>query len=265
MTYPSKSFLWDAADYAKNSQGQFGWAMSNIGKLKLQGDESVLDIGCGDGKITAEIAKLVPRGQVVGIDQSKEMIALAERLVVLPHVSFRVIDAQKLDYNEEFDAVFSNSTIHWAPDQPAVIRGIARALKPGGRIFLSMGGRGTASFTAKAIVKMTADPRWAKYLKAVPSPHFFRGPEEWNPWLAEAGLRAERVELVPKPMRLASFSALEGWHRTTWMAYTNAVPEELRGAFLRELTEIVAAECTTADDGALMMPMVNLEVEAAKA
>jgi trans-aconitate 2-methyltransferase len=261
---PESSFRWDAADYARNSQGQYGWAMSNIGKLGLKGGEAVLDIGCGDGKITAEIAKRVPQGRVVGVDKSEEMVALATRLVVLPHVSFRVLDAQRLDYNEEFDAVFSNSTLHWAPDQAAVVRGIARALNPGGRVFLSMGGRGTASITAAAVRKMTADSRWSKYLEGVSSPHFFRGPEEWNPWLAEAGLEAGRVELVQKPMRLADFAALEGWHRTTWMAYTSPMPEDQRAAFLRELTEMVAADCTIAEDGALMMPMVNLEIEARK-
>jgi trans-aconitate 2-methyltransferase len=265
MTYPPKSsYRWDAADYAKHSQGQFKWAMGNIDKLALKEDDSVLDIGSGDGKITAELAKRVPRGRVVGIDQSKEMVALAERLIVLPNLSFRLLDARQLDYSEEFDAVFSNSTIHWVPDQDAVIRGIARALKPGGRVFLSMGGRGTAAISAAAIRKMAASEKWSKYLAGVASPHHFLGPEEWRPWLEAAGLHAIRVELVQKPMRLADFGALEGWHRTTWMAYTNPIPEELRGEFLRELTERVVAECTAEEDGSLLMPMVNLEVEATR-
>src|SRR5205809_7855039 len=130
--YPPKSTVrWDASDYAKNSQGQYGWAMGNIGKLALQGSEAVLDIGCGDGKITAEIARLVPHGRVLGIDRSEEMIALAMRLIQLPNTTFRILDAQGLDFDSEFDAVFSNSALHWMPNPQAVVRGIARALKPG--------------------------------------------------------------------------------------------------------------------------------------
>jgi hypothetical protein len=96
------------------------------------------------------------------------------------------------------------------------------------------------------------------------SPHHFMGPEQYEPWLADAGLRADRVELVPKPMRLSDASALEGWLRTTWMMYVARVPEDRRPEFLRELTERVRAGCAIAEDGALLMPMVNLEVEAQK-
>lgn len=263
--YPSKSsFRWDASDYARHSQGQYGWAMGNIGKLGLQGNEAVLDIGCGDGKITAEIAKRVPHGRVLGIDRSEEMIALANRLVQLPHVSFRVLDAQALDFDNEFDAVFSNSALHWMPDQAAVVRGIARALKPGGRVFLSMGGRGTAASGFKALDAMAHEPRWSEFLAGAASPYHFLGPQEYEPWLANAGIRADRVELVSKPMRHADVAALEGWFRTTWMAYSGRVPEGQRAEFLRELASRASEDCTIAEDGALLMPMVNLEIESHK-
>ncbi|HEX4997715.1 MAG TPA: class I SAM-dependent methyltransferase [Terriglobia bacterium] len=68
---------WNAADYAQNSQGQFGWAIGNLSRLALEGTESVLDVGCGDGKITVEIARRAPQGRALGIDQSAQMIALA--------------------------------------------------------------------------------------------------------------------------------------------------------------------------------------------
>jgi len=263
--YPPKSTIrWDASDYAKNSQGQYGWAMGNIGKLALQGNESVLDVGCGDGKITTEIAKLVPHGRVLGVDRSEEMIALATRLNQLPNMAFRALDAQALDFDNEFDAVFSNSAIHWMPNPEAVVRGIARALKPGGRIFLSMGGRGTASSGFKALSAMAQDSRWSEAISGATSPYHFLGPLEYEPWLADAGLHADRVELVPKPMRHADQAALEGWFRTTWMAYSSRVAENQRAEFLRELAERASKDCSIAEDGAILMPMVNLEVEAHK-
>lgn len=253
---------WDARDYAKNSQGQFGWAMSNVDKLRLQPTDNVLDIGCGDGKVTAELANRVPAGSVIGVDRSESMIALARQSFQLPNAQFRTLDAQALDYDANFDAVFSNSAIHWMPDQRAVVQGIARALKPGGRIFLSMGGRGTAAAPREVLAQLMEEPRWGGYLFGASSPHYFKSPEDYTLWLAELGLMAHRVELVPKPMRLAKLGALEGWLRTTWMTYTERLPERDRAEFIRVWAGRVARHCTTATDGALIMPMVNLEIEA---
>jgi trans-aconitate methyltransferase len=255
---------WDANDYAKNSQGQFKWAMSNVDKLRLQATDRVLDVGCGDGKVTAELAKRVPNGRVIGVDRSESMIALAKHSFQLPNAEFRILDAQALDYDATFDAVFSNSAIHWIPDQRAVVQGIARSMKPGGRMFLSMGGRGTAAAPRETLAQLIDEPRWRAYIVGASSPHHFQSPEAYKPWLAESGLRAERVELVPKPMRLANLSALQGWLRTTWMTYTECLPESDRAEFIREWAERVARHCTTAPDGALIMAMVNLEIEGEK-
>ena len=262
LNHLNRGVQWDASDYARNSQGQFGWAMSNIDKLRLQHDDCVLDVGCGDGKITSELARRVPGGRVIGVDRSDGMIALAKRSVQCANVAFRTVDAQQLDYTQEFDAVFSNSAIHWMRDQSAVVQGIARALRPGGRIFLSMGGRGTAAIPRRVLDELMRESKWAELLAEAPSPHHFKGPEEYEPWIAQAGLRAHRVELVQKPMRLAELAALEGWLRTTWMTYTERIPEEGRAEFIREWAKRVADGCTPAEDGALLLPMVNLEVEA---
>jgi len=258
---------WDAANYARNSQGQFGWAMANLEKLVLRGDETVLDVGCGDGKVSVEIARKIPNGCVVGIDSSQVMIAAAHEKALESQVSnltFQVMDAQALTFNEEFEAVFSNSAMHWLPNPQAAVQGIARSLKQGGRLVLSMGGRGTAAVVFASLEIMARDPRWQAFIQNVPSPHRFLGPEEYGPWLSAAGLSATRVALVPKPMRHADIAALQGWLRTTWMHYTERVPAESRTAFLIELADRVSQRCPADGEGALLMPMVNLEVEARK-
>ena len=128
---------WNADDYARHSRGQFGWALSVIERLNVAPDVRVLDIGCGDGKVTVELARRVPRGSVVGVDSSPAMIDLARRSYgnAAANVDFRLGDAQALDFGARFDLAFSNAALHWARDQPAVLRGVAAALVPGCRIF----------------------------------------------------------------------------------------------------------------------------------
>lgn len=257
---------WDAADYARHSRGQFGWAMSIIDRLNLRGNEAVLDVGCGDGKVSAEIAERVPSGSVLAIDNSPAMIELARHIwgSRAPRLTFAQCDAQKLEVPGTFDLAFSNAAIHWMPDHHAVIAGLARVIRPGGRIFLSMGGRGTSSLVHAALARLSEAGSWATFLAGAASPHHFRGPEDFEPQLDRAGFQLTRIELVHKPMRHADRTALTGWLRTTWMTYTERCPPDRREAFLSELTDRITPGLTVADDGALLMPMINLEIEANK-
>jgi len=136
----NQGYNWNAQDYAKNSQNQFQWAQELIPKLKLRGNETLLDIGCGDGKITAELARRLPEGRVVGVDSSKEMIQLARRnFPAEPHLnlSFQVMDARRLTFNGEFDIAFSNAALHWIVDQLNVLNSVKRSLKPHGRLLFN--------------------------------------------------------------------------------------------------------------------------------
>lgn len=255
---------WNASDYAGHSAGQFEWALSVIDRLGLQGQEDVIDVGCGDGKVTAAIAARTT-GQVLGIDQSADMIALAARWSTRhSNLGFLVADAQRFSAARRFELAFSNAAIHWMPDHGAVLRALGRAMKPGGRVFLSMGGRGTAALVFQALDALGAQPRWARFLAGARAPYYFRGVEDFQPGLRDAGFEATRVELVAKPMRHQDRAALTGWLRTTWMWITERVPESLRAEFLADLTDRIAPDCRPAAAGGLLMPMVNLEVEAFK-
>jgi trans-aconitate 2-methyltransferase len=263
----SGTVRWNAADYAVNSRGQQAWALSTIDRIELGPSDAVLDVGCGDGKVTVELARRVPSGRVAGIDSSPDMVRLAMETwgESLPNVEFRVVDARALDFPPVFDWVFSNSALHWVPDHPAVLRGVARALKPGGRIMLSMGGRGTAAAVHRVLDDFRSGGTWAPHLADVVPPHHFFGPEEYGRWLPAAGLRVRRVELTGKEMRHAGIDALQGWLRTTWMPYLERIPSEAQAEFIAQLAEGVRNGCETNEDGAIVLPMVNLEVEAEKA
>lgn len=256
--------VWDATDYRANSHAQLALAQEFLTRIAIPADARVLDVGCGDGKVTIELARRVPRGSVVGVDSSPAMIELAKRSwdEAATNLEFRLMDAQALDFDAAFDVAFSNAALHWAPDQPAVLRGVAAALVPGGRTFFSMGGRGTAAVVYGVLDQMKGEERWGGFLERAVSPHFFRGPEEYARWLRDAGLEARRVELVRKPMRHADAAALLGWLRTTWVAFTQCVPADRRAEFLDELLQRVQPGCDRGEGEEILMPMVNLEVEA---
>jgi trans-aconitate 2-methyltransferase len=258
---------WDAVDYARNSTAQLGWARELIDKLDLSGSERVLDIGCGDGKVTAEIARIVTGGEVVGIDKSEDMVRFATASFPRdewPNLSFACGNASELGYREQFAVVFSNATLHWVVDHPPVLRGIARALKPGGRTLLQMGGRGNAAEILSIVEEFRAGGRWAEHFAGFTHAYGFYGPEEYAEWLPKAGLRAVRAELIPKDMTQQGSDGLAGWVRTTWLPYTQRVPDHLREEFVSEVVQRYAERCPPDADGALHVKMVRLEVEAVK-
>ena len=258
---------WNAKDYHSHSAAQLIWAREMIDKLMLIGNERVLDIGCGDGKVTAEIAQLVPDGVVVGIDKSEDMICFARDAFPSdkwPNLSFMVMDACNLLIEGEFDCVFSNATLHWIIDHRPVLQGIARALSPGGRCLLQMGGRGNAQSILESITTGSCHKRWGHYFEDLPFPYAWYGPDDYMPWLEEAGMTPLRMELLPRDMTQSGAEGLAGWVRTTWMPYTQCVPENERERFIADVVDAHLARYPLDDQGLAHVPMIRLEVEAVK-
>jgi len=261
------SYKWNAQDYADNSRNQFLWAQELIPKLKLCGNELLLDIGCGDGKITAELARCLPEGRAVGIDSSKEMIRLAKQGYPskdYPNLSFQVMDARKLTFEEEFDRVFSNAALHWIVDQNLVLNGVKRALKPGGWLLFQMAGKGNAKGVLSIINKLDDVDPWKQFLRGMSFPYGFYDVVEYRAFLKEAGLVAERVELFPKDMKHSGVEGLAGWVRTTWLPFTDRLPEELKAKFVQEIVDRYLKRHPADDSGVVHVCMMRLEIEAYK-
>src|SRR4051812_48848498 len=213
------SAKWDPAEYAANSSVQQTWARELIAKLELRGDEHVLDVGCGDGKVTAEIAKAVPRGSATGMDASPPMIEFAKKTFSpgkFPNVRFRAMDAREIRFERKFDLLFSNATLHWVDDHLAFLRGAASVLKPGGRLVVSCGGKGNAHDVFVALRPEMRLKRWRGYFRKIPTPYFFYAPADYEKWLPRAGFEIQRVKLVPKDATYAGAKGFAAWLRTTW-------------------------------------------------
>jgi trans-aconitate methyltransferase len=256
---------WNAEDYAKNSSAQLQWAQELIAKLALQGCESVLDIGCGDGKITSQLALSAKNGNILGIDQSEDMIRLASARfpqAKYPNLSFSCMDATDIRLSEKFDVAFSNATIHWVKNHSQVLREVYNCLKSGGKILFQMGGSGNATDVFAAFEKVLQRARWRGYYEDFKTPYHFYAPEEYEVWLLESGFRPVRLELVPKDMQHHGTEAFRGWLRTTWFPFTDRLPLELRDPFLSELIETYIMAHPVDAIGSTHVKMVRLEVEA---
>jgi trans-aconitate methyltransferase len=260
-------YNWNAQDYAKNSQNQFQWAKELIPKLKLQGNEKLLDIGCGDGKITAELARCLPDGRVVGVDSSEKMINLAKSSFPskdYPNLSFQFMDARKLTFQSEFDRAFSNAALHWIVDQKAVLCGVQRSLKLGGRLLFQMAGKGNAQDVLSIIDELAAVEPWKGFFSNMTFPYGFYDPEEYKAFLQQTGLVAERIELFPKDMKFNGAEGLAGWVRTTWLPFTDKLPVELRPKFVELIVNRYLKEHPADAEGTVHVGMMRIEVEAYK-
>ena len=258
-------YKWNPADYTTQSSNQQQWAQELISKLALKGNERILDIGCGEGKVTAEIANHVPQGFVVGVDSSEEMIMFARSKfseMEYPNLIFKLMDARQLHFNREFDIVFSNAALHWIVDHRSVLKGIKISLKASGKILLQMGGKGNAASTFVVIDKLLKDEKWSRYFEDFSFPFGFYSPEEYRVWLDEAGLEAKRVELIPKDMKLKGREGLSGFIRSTWLPYTLRIPEDLRNEFIDSFVDKYLEVNPADNEGVVHIGMVRLEVEA---
>jgi trans-aconitate methyltransferase len=279
-----KPAKWNAADYAANSVVQQTWARELIAKLDLRGDEHILDVGCGDGKVTAEIARAVPRGSVGGIDTSPQMIAFAKKAFPakkFPNLKFQVMDARKIKFARQFDVIFSNAALHWVDDHEKMLRGAAAVLKSGGRLVVSCGGKGNAQDVFVALRPEIRLKRWREFFKKMPTPYFFYAPDDYKKWLPKFGFKIQKLKLAPKD---AAYNGAEGfatWLRTTWIPYVQCVPEMVgrasslsvsgkmpdplknpREEFIAAVTQRYLAKHPPDADGKIHVRMVRLEIDA---
>jgi len=260
-----KTHKWNPADYERSSSAQYGWAMALISELKLCGDERILDIGCGDGRITAHLAGMVPDGSVLGVDLSPEMVGFASRKHVdQANLSFRVADASLLPFCQQFDLVVSFACLHWIKDQMPVLRSVRQSLVPGGRFLMQCGGRGNAARILELTGEVINAPPWKEYFSGFSFPYHFYGPDEYRSWLEEAGLLPRRVQLIAKDMVHQGQAGLEGIVRNTWLPYTQRLPVGLQGRFVTEIAGRYLERYPLDENGQAHVQMMRLGWRAEK-
>jgi trans-aconitate 2-methyltransferase len=225
---------WDAEVYHRVADSQFRWGLEVLDRLPLEGDELVLDAGCGSGRVTEALAERLPDGRVIGVDGSEEMLKKA-REVLGPGADLRHLDLEALELDERVDAIFSNAVFHWIKDHRNLFARLRATLAPGGRLVVQCGGMGNVAHLGEVIFSVAESGEYGKYLAAVPKAWNFRSAEETAPVLEEVGFVDVRCWLEPKEVRPEEPLA---FLRTVSLGpYMRVLPEELRDPFVAEVLE----------------------------
>lgn len=258
-------YSWDPKLYSSNSLAQKNWGFELLAKLHFKGNERFLDVGCGDGKLSAEIARNLPEGSVLGIDLSEEMITFARNHYPqekFPNLAFMQINASELTFDSEFDVVFSNAVLHWIKAPETALKSFWKSLKPDGVFLAQFGGRGNAAEVFKIVDFMLEDEKWSSYFRDFVFPYGFYGPEEYGKWLKDAGFSIQRLELISKDMALEGEKGLFASIASTWHPYTQQVPQELKEDFIKELVALFVKSYPPDNKGYVHVQMKRLEIEA---
>src|SRR4051794_40698192 len=242
---------WDATTYDKVSDPQFNWGVEVLERLKLNGDETVMDAGCGSGRVTARLLEKLPKGRVLCVDASESMIEKA-REALGDRADYMVADLSQLEIPEPVDVVFSTATFHWVPDHDVLFSRLHDALRPGGRLVAQCGGEGNVAKHAQAIVSVAPRPEFAAHFQDMSIMWNFASPGQTEERLRNAGFEDVSCWLEDKPVQPEH--PYDFTTTVTMGPYLSRLPEEKRRAFAEAVLEV--------EDDPLVLNYVRLNMNA---
>lgn len=231
---------WNAAQYYRVSSLQEAMAEEVISLLDLNGPERILDVGCGDGKITAQIAHRTPRGSVVGVDPSHDMISFAQSHfgpATLPNLQFQVADACRLPFDNEFDLVISFNALHWIPKQEEALRSIHSALVSAGKAQLRLVPAGPRKSLETIVEETRRTSKWNAYFADFDDPYLHLTPEEYAALAEGNGFRVLRVSSKEDAWDFGSRTAFSDFCAVGCVAWTNRLPPRERAEFISDVLD----------------------------
>lgn len=226
---------WDAATYDRVADPQEEWGRGVLDRLELSGDETVLDAGCGSGRVTRVLLERLPRGRVIGVDASASMIEKA-REELGERVKLIVSDLLQLELAEQVDAIFSNATFHWIIDHERLFERLLAALRPGGALEAQCGGIGNVAGFLRTVDAVSGDERFAPHLRGVAASSWnFASPGDTETRLRGAGFAEVRCWLEEHRVRPRD---PKGYLRSVCLGpHMERLPEHMQGPFVDAVLE----------------------------
>ncbi|MFL5871587.1 MAG: class I SAM-dependent methyltransferase [Solirubrobacterales bacterium] len=223
---------WDAATYDRVSDPHVEWAHEVLARLELNGDETVLDAGCGSGRVTRLLAERLPEGRVIGVDAAPSMIELArENLADLGgRVELEVADLLDLGLDGAVDAVFSNAAFHWILDHERLFKRLFAALVPGGVLEAQCGGKDNVAEWQRAIESAEGDERFSAYLRGMPASKNYASVGDTQARLERSGFTVREVWLENRTYAPPDARAYVG--AVGLAKHLDRLPDELHEEFI---------------------------------
>ena len=252
----------NATNYHRLPNPHVTWGKRVLARLPLRGDETVLDAGCGTGRLTAELLEALPNGHVIAVDLSANMLAEARRHlepVARGRVSYLQADLQTLTLDEPVDAIFSTAALHWVRDHELLFQHLIACLKPGGWLVAQCGGGpNIASVLERAEALMASQP-YRPYFEGWPGPWEFADDQTTAARLAAAGFVEIETGLEETPVILGSYDEYRDYVETVvFVSHLDRIPDpDLRRSFVQAL-----ADQSAADDPPFQLDYWRLNIQA---
>ncbi len=253
---------WDSQAYDKLSDPQFSWGMKLMATLPLRGDETILDAGCGSGRLTEELLKRLPKGRVIAVDSSQNMINTArERLrEQLRRVELRHADLTDFTLPKPVDGIFSNAVFHWVPDHDRMFRSLLAALKPGGWLIAQFGGGGNLGRLKSRVAMLRDEEPFRRYLEDFDEVAHSEPVEPTLERMKAAGFAEIEAGLHPAPVTFPDAMAFKQFVRSVNLhRYVAKFPPEVEEDFVERLAVLASK-----DDPPYTLDYVRLTIRAVK-
>lgn len=250
--------------YDKKAQIQQERALENLTGWTFEETDLVLDIGSGNGYVTANIAKHVPYGKVIGLDIDPLMWSFSNVKYPpgeYPNLEFVQGNACELNYFEAFNKITSFATLSWIPveQHQKIFDGIARALKPNGKALLRMSAEGKRPFN-EVIENVCKDVKWDSYFTEYRSPAAYQSEEKLRTMSSQSNLKVIRIIDSTKTASYPTKEAFYDW-LMTWEPHRNYIPEQLRKDFMYEVIDRYYEEMKFSNAITITLPGILIEAE----
>ena len=260
-----QNHFWQADHYHHHSCIQNEAAIEMLQYIQFKGHEKVLDVGCGDGKITAKISTIVPHGFVLGIDNSLDMIKFAQRTFprkTYPNLDFSHQDAQQLFYEEEFDLIFSSFALQWFPDHSAFFQGAHQSLKSVGYLAITVP-LGISFALEQSIETITTRTKWSSFFQKFSPGVYFKNYKELEVILSSHHFQPLRFVVVPQSVNFPSREDFEKYVMP-WFSYLDPLPKHLKPYFFKEIIDTYLEEVQILPKGEVSFEFSRIDMICSK-
>lgn len=255
---------WNAEQYIKNSQADQNFAQSLLSDIDLKGNENILDIGCGDGRITLELAKKVPKGNVIGIDPSDSMINKARKLTQntdLDNIHFIQGNAETFAINEKFDIIVAIHVMHWIKNQKQAFHNIFDHLTSNGKVYLMMAPAKEDLPFERALKNAVALHK--QDFTNFKNPMYFYDMETYRKLMVESGFHIDQICYTFHEEEFLNKQDFSNWLKQ-WLPHYKFLPLDKKEVFLKDLIDSYLSQSSTKHNGKIKWGEYILKVEATK-